>query len=39
MPLHASGGDKAKARDFVKALYGNVKILDTGRARVNDHVC
>jgi len=28
--LHASGGDKAKARDFVKALYGNVKVLDTG---------
>src|SRR5271170_6042431 len=28
--LHASGGDKAKAGDFVKALYGNVKVLDTG---------
>ena len=28
--LHANGGDKAKANDFVKALYGNVKILDTG---------
>ena len=28
--LHAAGGDKAKAQDFVKALYGNVKILDTG---------
>jgi sulfate transport system substrate-binding protein len=28
--LHANGGDKAKARDFIKALYGNVKILDTG---------
>jgi sulfate transport system substrate-binding protein len=28
--LHANGGDKAKARDFVKALYGNVKVLDTG---------
>jgi len=28
--LHTSGGDKAKARDFVKALYGNVKVLDTG---------
>jgi sulfate/thiosulfate-binding protein len=28
--LHASGGDKAKARDFVKALYSNVKVLDTG---------
>lgn len=28
--LHASGGDKAKAIDFVRALYGNVKVLDTG---------
>jgi len=28
--LHANGNDKAKARDFVKALYANVKILDTG---------
>jgi sulfate transport system substrate-binding protein len=28
--LRASGGDKAKAKDFVKALYGNVKVLDTG---------
>jgi sulfate transport system substrate-binding protein len=28
--LHAAGGDKAKARDFIKALYGNVKVLDTG---------
>src|SRR5471030_2741671 len=28
--LHANGGDKAKARDFVKALYSNVKVLDTG---------
>ena len=28
--LRTSGGDKQKAKDFVKALYGNVKILDTG---------
>jgi sulfate/thiosulfate-binding protein len=28
--LHAAGGDKDKAKDFVKALYGNVKVLDTG---------
>jgi len=28
--LHAAGGDKGKAKDFVKALYGNVKVLDTG---------
>ena len=28
--LHANSNDKAKARDFVKALYANVKILDTG---------
>jgi sulfate/thiosulfate-binding protein len=28
--LQASGGDQAKAKDFVKALYGNVKVLDTG---------
>ena len=28
--LHANGGDKAKAKEFVKALYGNVKVLDTG---------
>jgi sulfate transport system substrate-binding protein len=28
--LHANGGDKDKAKDFVKALYANVKILDTG---------
>ncbi len=28
--LHANGGDKEKAKAFVKALYGNVKILDTG---------
>jgi sulfate/thiosulfate transport system substrate-binding protein len=28
--LRTSGGDKAKARDFVAALYGNVKVLDTG---------
>jgi len=28
--LHASGGDKAKANAFIKALYGNVKSLGTG---------
>jgi sulfate/thiosulfate transport system substrate-binding protein len=28
--LRSSGGDKEKAKDFVKALYGNVKVLDTG---------
>jgi sulfate transport system substrate-binding protein len=28
--LRASGGDKAKAKDFVTALYRNVKVLDTG---------
>jgi sulfate/thiosulfate-binding protein len=28
--LKTSGGDKAKAADFVKSLYGNVKVLDTG---------
>lgn len=28
--LNTSGGDKTKAQDFVKALYGNVKVLDTG---------
>ncbi len=28
--LSASDGDKARANDFVKALYGNVKVLDTG---------
>jgi hypothetical protein len=28
--LHANNGDKAKAKEFVKALYGNVKVLDTG---------
>jgi sulfate transport system substrate-binding protein len=28
--LNTSGGDKAKATAFVKALYGNVKVLDTG---------
>src|ERR1700735_1794118 len=28
--LHAPGEDKAKAAEFVKALYGNVKVLDTG---------
>src|SRR5450631_3523353 len=28
--LKSSGGDKEKAKDFVKALYGNVKVLDTG---------
>lgn len=28
--LRTSGGDKAKAKDFVRALYGNVKVLDTG---------
>ena len=28
--LHANNGDKSKAKDFVKALYGNVKVLDTG---------
>ena len=28
--LKTSGGDKAKAVDFVKSLYGNVKVLDTG---------
>jgi len=28
--LRTFGGDKAKATDFVKALYGNVKVLDTG---------
>ncbi len=28
--LHKNGGDKEKAKAFVKALYGNVKVLDTG---------
>jgi sulfate/thiosulfate transport system substrate-binding protein len=28
--LRTSGGDKSKATKFVKALYGNVKVLDTG---------
>jgi sulfate/thiosulfate-binding protein len=28
--LKANNNDKAKAQDFVKALYGNVKVLDTG---------
>jgi sulfate/thiosulfate-binding protein len=28
--LKTNNNDKAKAQDFVKALYGNVKILDTG---------
>jgi sulfate/thiosulfate-binding protein len=28
--LNTSGGDKQKARDFVKAVYGNVKVLGTG---------
>ena len=28
--LKQPGGDEAKARDFVKKLYGNVKVLDSG---------
>ena len=28
--LHANNGDKAKALAFVKAIYGNVKVLDSG---------
>src|SRR5476651_2138196 len=28
--LEANNNDQAKAKDFVKALYGNVKVLDTG---------
>jgi sulfate/thiosulfate transport system substrate-binding protein len=28
--LHHNGGDDAKARDFIKALYKNVKVLDSG---------
>jgi sulfate transport system substrate-binding protein len=28
--LNVTGKDDGKARDFVKALYGNVKVLDTG---------
>jgi sulfate transport system substrate-binding protein len=28
--LKTQGGDQNKARDFVKALYGNVKVLDAG---------
>lgn len=28
--LNSSGNDQAKAKDFVKALYGNVKVLDSG---------
>jgi sulfate/thiosulfate-binding protein len=28
--LKANANDQAKARDFVKALYSNVKVLDTG---------
>jgi sulfate transport system substrate-binding protein len=28
--LRKNGGDEAKARDFVKALYGNVAVLDSG---------
>ena len=28
--LNTNGGDDAKAQAFIKALYGNVKVLDTG---------
>ena len=28
--LHANNGDKGKAQEFLKALYGNVKVLDIG---------
>jgi sulfate transport system substrate-binding protein len=28
--LETTNGDKAKAKDFLKALYANVKVLDTG---------
>jgi sulfate transport system substrate-binding protein len=28
--LRKNGGDEAKARDFVKALFGNVAVLDSG---------
>jgi sulfate transport system substrate-binding protein len=28
--LHTNNGDKAKVLDFLKALYANVKVLDTG---------
>jgi sulfate transport system substrate-binding protein len=28
--LNANGGDEAKATAFIKALYGNVKVLDSG---------
>ena len=28
--LKANGGDEAKAQAFLKALYGNVKVMDTG---------
>ncbi|MEI9999298.1 MAG: substrate-binding domain-containing protein [Verrucomicrobiota bacterium] len=28
--LNTNGGDDAKAQAFIKALYGNVKVLDSG---------
>ncbi|MCE0484837.1 MAG: sulfate ABC transporter substrate-binding protein [Methylacidiphilales bacterium] len=28
--LETNGGDQAKAKEFVKAIYGNVKVLDSG---------
>nr|VXZ90771.1 Sulfate starvation-induced protein 2 [Klebsiella pneumoniae] len=28
--LHQNHGDRAKAREFVKALYKNVEVLDSG---------
>ncbi len=35
---HQPGGRDATAKEFVKKLFKNVPVLDTGRARLDDHV-
>ena len=36
--LKQPGGDEAKAKEFVTALFKNVPVLDSGRARLDDDV-
>ncbi len=36
--LKAFGGDEAKTKDFLKRIFKNVPVLDTGRPRLDDDV-
>lgn len=37
--LKQPGGNDAKAKDFVGKMYHNVKVMDSAKTRIYDHVC